>query len=180
MYYVIRDKKGYFNFWGKEPPFPKKWSNVHPKQFPYIFWDRNWKSTKKQSIVIDNFQKISIVIDRKKYWYSASLLGLLYTSRISHFVDMSQKFLWNTLGNTKHPLYTFHISFKFCVREKINYEILLTFCENVTPGAKWCKMWKKVWQNTLPYTFCFSHFASISCYFVKCVQLALENEWLRK
>ncbi len=33
IWYLIRGKKVYINFWGKMPSFPKKWSNVPPKQF---------------------------------------------------------------------------------------------------------------------------------------------------
>ncbi len=65
--------------------------------------------------------------------------GWLYTYRTSHFRDISHVFAKHT---TKYE-YTFHISFKFCVLKKINYEILLPFCENTTSGAKWSKM-----QNT--------------------------------
>ncbi len=82
----------------------------------------------------------------------------------SYFVRILRVFLQNILWNTKHPLYTFCISFKFRVCEKINDKILLTFRENATSGAKWYKMQnarkkmqnaKKVMQNTLLYTFLF-------------------------
>ncbi len=65
--------------------------------------------------------------------------GWLYTYRISHFTDISRVFSWNTPQNTKHSLYTFRISFKLHVREKINYEILLTFRENAILSIKLCK-----------------------------------------
>ncbi len=34
---VLCGKRSYINFWGKMTPFPKKWSNVPPKQFFTIF-----------------------------------------------------------------------------------------------------------------------------------------------
>ncbi len=114
-------------------------------------------------------------VERILHHLHRTKLGRLYTYRISHFTDISRLFSQNTSQNMKHPLYTFHISFKFCVREKINYEILLTFRENAAAGVKWCKMRKvkKVLQNTSLCTFRFSHFARISCNFTKSVQPAL-------
>ncbi len=67
----------------------------------------------------------------------------LYTYLISHFADILRVFSQNTPQNTKHPLHTFRISFKFHDREEINYKIILTFCENAAPGSKWCEIQKK-------------------------------------
>ncbi len=59
-----------------------------------------------------------------------------------------------------------------------------SFCANSEPGANCCEMWKakkgtlnakKVTQNTLLYTFCFSHFMPIFAYFLKSVLPALRR-----
>ncbi len=59
--------------------------------------------------------------------------GRLYTYCILHFTDI----LRNTKRNTKHPQYTFCISFKFRVHKKINYEILFTFAKCEKSAAKY-------------------------------------------
>ncbi len=55
-----------------------------------------------------------------------NLIGQLYSFCISYFAGISQMFSRNTPQNTKHLVYTFHISCEFRVllmREKINHEI---------------------------------------------------------
>ncbi len=93
-------------------------------------------------------------------------MGRLCAYPISHFVGILPVFLQNAPQNTKYPLYTFCISLKFHICEKINNEILLMLCKNATPGAKCCKMKKMMWNakkvswNTPPIYL--SHFI-LSC-----------------
>ncbi len=85
---------------------------------------------------------------------------------VSHFAGVLQVFLQNTPSNTKHSLYTFHISFKFCVslmpRKSKRWNCMM-FRDNVAPVAKWCEMRKKwcemrkKWHEIPCYTFFIFH-----------------------
>ncbi len=66
---------------------------------------------------------------------------------------------------------TFGDALKFIITQELTAshvvsprQIFLKYCENATPGPKWCKTQKMTWnakkktQNTLLYAFCVSHF----------------------
>ncbi len=88
----------------------------------------------------------------ERVWNVQQILsGWLYTFHISHFADILRMYS----QNTKHPLYTFCISFEFQVLEKINYEKSFP-CFAIIPPVEQngveCKMWKKCHKIT-GYTF---------------------------
>ncbi len=45
-WYLIRDEKGYINFWHKAVPFPEKWLNAFPEQFFAVSLENNAFSEK--------------------------------------------------------------------------------------------------------------------------------------
>ncbi len=87
-------------------------------------------------------------------------------------------FLQNVPRNTKHLLYAFRISCKFCVLlmpRKNKLQNPLTFRMNANPDAKS----KKRARNTPLYTFHFSHFAIVFAFHDECIaglmELMLKN-----
>ncbi len=104
-----------------------------------------------------------------KMYKNTLSLRTAITFCISHFADILSVFLRYTPQNTKHSLYTFHISFKFYVSFKKSFDFS---CE----CRPWHEMWnakkekrnvKKMMRNTLLYIFHVFHFVNVFAYFMK-------------
>ncbi len=170
---------------------------ISPKFQTFLLW-RGWVMKKRYCFwnVPCSFVKIlnsnsifpyyvthvhwSIQLDFTAPWAAAELRTIqilstlicykaCYTFYISHFAGISQMFSQNTPQDTKHSLYTFHISCKFHVLlmpRKSKPRNPFTFHVNANPCTKCRKKQKEgceIEKSNTKYIFCFSYSWSFLC-----------------